>query len=243
MNDFSAPTLPNSLMVPWQERWNNVQRLIHEGALQDAYRYLLELRRDLDGVSDMEYLRYDVNQQCFEIGWSLTGDPVVFQYGEAAARTTTDSRRAAPIYHNLSLYSLQKGMIAEAESYLAKCREHALHPADKAAMYHLEGRIYYANKDYDSAFTSFMQAEEYAERAHLDMRKVYVIINAADALYAKGLHQTAISELNRAEQIAKDLHNLVIMMRCMVRKAQLYIKMGLNTDAQRVIEQIPLQMD
>ena len=60
---------------------------------------------------------------------------------------------------------------------------------------------------------------------------------------AKGLNQTAIGELNRAKQIAKAYHDLVLFMRCMVRTAQVYYSIGQDEDAKQIIAQIPQQFD
>lgn len=241
--EISPRTSSPETIDPWQERWMEVVQLLQSGATQDAYRLLEKLRHDLGSVPGYDDLRNAVNQHCFEIGWSLTGKADVFQYGEVAAVTTTDSRIKCRMYHNLSLYAMQLGLQDKADAYLKADMENARSFQDKAAAYQMEGRIRFVRGAYDDALNSYVTAEKYAEQAHLEKFKVYIIINEADVLCAKGMHQSAIGELNRAKQTAKDCHDLVIFMRCMVRIAQVYYSIGQDADAKKIITQIPQQFD
>lgn len=239
-----SPRVSSSETIdPWNERWMEVVHLLQSGATQDAYRLLLQLHHDLESVPGYDDLRNALNQHCFEIGWSLTGKEEVFRYGEMAAETTTDSRVICRMYHDLSLYSLQLGLLEKADEYLKANIENARSVNDKATAYQMRGRIRFVRGEYDDALNSYATAEKYAEQAHLEKFKVYIIINEADVLCAKGLNQTAIGELNRAKQIAKDCHDLVLFMRCMVRTTQVYYSIGQDEDAKQIIAQIPQQFD
>lgn len=215
----------------------------HNGALQDAYNLLLKILHDLEGVSGFDTLRNNVNLHCFEVGWAFTGNPEVFKYGEEAAKTTTDCTRSAPIYHNLALYSLQKNMLDKADEYLDKGMECAMANFDKAALLHLKGKILIKRKDYDAAYETLTKAEEYSEMSHIDFRRIRIIINIADVLFEKHLPNMAISELNRAEQLAYDIHNLDNVIRCKVRKSQIYYSINDNENGKKIIESIPKQLD
>lgn len=60
-----------------------------------------------------------------------------------------------------------------------------------------------------------------------------------DVLAAKGQFQTAISELTRAEQLARDLKRIDILVRTSMLKAQILIKSGDSDTALHVVERIP----
>lgn len=227
----------------YQERWIDIQQKIHEGDIQNAFNHLLKLRHDLEGVPDNDILKYNVSLQCFEVGWQLTANPDVFRYGEYAAKMANNSRDSAIIYRKLALYSLQKGRLNESQTYLDKCLRLDIPDKDRFSVFQMKGRLLYANKKLDESFQAYMEAERYADVFHQDIRKLYIIINTVDVFCAMGLFQTAISELTVAEQLAKDLHNLNAVIRCMVRKAQVYYSIGENESGKRVIEYIPQQLD
>lgn len=227
----------------FQERWNDIQLKIHEGDLQNAYNLLLKLHHDMESVPDDDVIKYNVNYKCFEVGWNLTANPEVFKYGECAAKIAPNSRDSAVIYHNLALYSFQKGMLDKSQAYLDECLKLDVPDGEKASILQMKGRLLYANKQIDEAFQTYMEAERYADISHQLIRKVYIIINRVDVLCAKGMFQTAISELTVAEQLAKDLHDLNAVIRCMVRKAQVYFSIGEDDNGKRVVEYIPQQLD
>lgn len=83
----------------------------------------------------------------------------------------------------------------------------------------------------------------YAERSHDDRFLCYIIMEIADSWYEKGFLSTALMEVDRAEEYANLCHELPLVNRCAIRKAQILYQLNRDADARKVILNIPKQLD
>lgn len=221
----------------------DAQLKCQKGDLLGANTIVRQLKTQILTLDCDEQLQSDIYFLNFETSWALNGDPSCFTDGVKAAELSIELQRKCIIYHNLGTYALQKNLLEVASSFIASCLKFATNDVDKAAPLKLKGRLLFLKGELDNALEAYAQAAYYAETFNQDALQIYIILGITDVFIAQKLYQTAISELTHAEQIAKRVRNLVLYIRCAVRKSQVLIMAEDEKTAIEVIKAIPQQFD
>ncbi len=223
----------------FEELAQRVQWLYQMRRLEEASACIKKMKAMAPKVKGMDQLKAMMYHFGMEVDWALTGDLAVLAEGEKAIDYIADLKVRSDIYHNMAVYALQKNDEKKTEYYIEKSLENAELHVHRGIPLKLKGRLLFQQKRYDEAMDVYGEAAEYAERYNQTELLIYIIWGMTDVLAAKGQFQTAISELTRAEQLARDSKRIDILVRTSMLKAQILIKSGDSDTALHVVERIP----
>ena len=82
---------------------------------------------------------------------------------------------------------------------------------------------------------SFTEASFYAEKTHNELMLFYITLEIATVFEKLNLLRIAFSECDRAEKYARSLRDGVSFYRCIVYKAQLLYKLGMENEVKKLI--------
>lgn len=179
----------------------------------------------------------------FQLEYKIKGEKTSFVFAEKAIKVAANDDQRSAVYSYLATYAIQKNDFPLAQDYATQCLKYAMVDGSKAAAYKIQGRLDAIKKDYDKALENQNLAAMYAERSHDDRFLCYIIMEIADSWYEKGFLSTALMEVDRAEEYANLCHELPLVNRCAIRKAQILYQLNRDADARKVILNIPKQLD
>ena len=222
-------------------KWQNISMLIQRNQLNQAYTLLKNLKCELDSLQGIDNIKMQVYANCFEIGWTLTGDSNVFEDGEKAITFTTDIELKIHIFCNLATYAMQKNMFSEAKNYIDSALQLSEIMLLRIRPLYLLGRLSRLQGLYSEAIKYYNESSLCAKELHVLPILVDIYYEIAETWKLMGKWDIAFSELTKAEQYAGETCNFNALMSCTVLKAQWLLECGDTNAAMNVIKTIPKQ--
>lgn len=170
--------------------------------------------------------------------------------GDAKAAQTTllTAYASTPIQNNLNVkacvacklgeyaLSLPPHDKAQALQYF----EESIQAADQsghplARPYQMKGRLFASESKLEDAIEDLNRAAKIAEEGDALAELALIIMDISDVFWAKGMPETALSEISRAERYMKESHNLDIYNRLCVKQAARLFEMGKDEQGKQLI--------